>query len=36
MIARLIKRLLCRHRWFYSQTRERLYCPLCEATKRVP
>lgn len=30
------KQFLCRHRWFYSRTRDRLYCPDCKATRRVP
>lgn len=36
MIARFFKRLLCRHHWYYSQSRARLYCPSCEATRRLP
>jgi len=36
MIARLLKRLLCRHRWRYSRGRGRLYCPVCQATRRLP
>lgn len=31
-----LRRLFCRHRWFYSRTRSRLFCPHCSATRRVP
>jgi hypothetical protein len=35
-VVRFFKRLLCRHHWHYSRSRSRLYCPTCDATRRVP